>query len=131
MKANVLQSMIALNAARISFIHCTIEDHLFQATYDRLQGEDAFAADEHRQVSRERSKLRKAVELQREMKAELAGIHREGRIARKIALVSECVDLTGIDKLTSYEQEEALDKLVAMFVPKKPDSRIKPEAKAA
>lgn len=130
MKTNVIQSMIALNAGRIHFLHCTIEDHLFQASYDRLHGNDGYAADELRQADRERAKLRKAVELQRDMKAEMAGINREARIVRKVALVRDCVDLSGIDVLTSYEQEDVLDKLIAMFVPKKADSRV-PAKKAA
>jgi hypothetical protein len=124
MQSTYLQAMIAINAARIADAEILIASDKDHAMYMKEIGEIAFSIEAQRQVSRNRAKLRKAVEMQRAMKADLEHIFRTGRIEAKVALLGRHGIIVGsFGGRTSFEVESSLDNAIAVVVPRKADSR--------
>lgn len=127
MKPSTLQSMITINGNRIADIHFDIACCLSQAGYDKTNGELAFAQEEYQVANRQRTKLRKAVSLQIEMKTELAALHREARIVRKLMQLVKLgagIPAASLTGLTDHEIEAGCDRVLEALVAKKPDSRL-------
>lgn len=140
MKSTSLQAMIKINAERIADAHFSVAHYKdsvkFYAGYVAGYAEDKdsvslfnyYQQQEYQCVDMLRyfkKKLAKAVELQKEMKAELAYIHREGRIDRmldKLATV-DGVSLVVPSNLTSYEMEAVVAAKIKEVFPPKADSR--------
>lgn len=140
MKATSLQAMIRINATRITDIHINVayfkEQVAYQASlvaeaeanqdipsFNVHQQSEYFAVEELRH---QKKKLVKAVELQREMKAELAWMHRENRIDSmldKLATV-EGVELVAPTNITSYELEALVKAKIKEVFPPKKDTRV-------
>lgn len=125
MKAHTLQAMMAVNADRITNIDIQIGFHQDQAANFKTKKETAFMIDSYIKLGRERRKMAKATEMQREMKAELLYIQRTARIARnttKLAVYGHTF-VAGIND-TSVEIEDEQGRLLDHLAPKKPDSRL-------
>lgn len=128
MNARQLQALIAINAARIASMQFMADDHKSQAAYDLSNGDDGFATEELAEARKllTGKAMRKANELQRELKAELKGIHREARIDRKLATLQTLgvsIPFTTLESMTTYEIEAAADRMLAALVLPKPDTR--------
>lgn len=131
MKTTYLQSMLAINATRITDIEITIGDLLDKAAQYKVEGETAFREEAFRKLGHARRKMAKAVELQRNMKAELMAIFSEARLPGKIEKLRKAGFTYNIDAgLISHENERRLDAAIDSLVPKKADSRT-PEQIAA
>lgn len=131
MKTTYIQSMLAINADRITDIEIAIGFQRDQAALFKVQGETAFKEDAYRQIGHLQRKLAKAVEMQRGIKAELMATFAEARLPGKIAKLAKAGFAYNIDAgLTSFENERRLDAAIDSLVPKKADSRT-PEQIAA
>lgn len=126
MNANIIQAMLAVNAARITEIHDDIEWCLAEAQENTANGDKSLAIHAHSQANHARKRLNKAVALQRTMKTELMALHRAARIVRKATLLETKVGFKFVPNvgLTSIEIENDLDDLIDLLVQKKADSRI-------
>lgn len=131
MKTTYIQSMLAINADRITDIEIAIGFQRDQAALFKVQGETAFKEDAYRQIGHLQRKLAKAVDMQRGIKAELMATFAEARLPGKVDKLLQNGFTYNIDAgLTSFENERRLDAAIASLVPKKADSRT-PEQIAA
>lgn len=122
-----LQTLLANNAKQITMRHAILGLHLADAKYYAASGEKAYAVEAYKKADKQRPKLAKLVALQRTIKAAIADNARDLRIRAKVArLVAKAGFVSPVPEveLTSREVEAALDDLIAVFIPKKADSRV-------
>ncbi len=124
MQPSNIQAMIAINAARITEMGIQIGYLIDQAKFFKQTGEPAFCIDAYKKADHKRSKLAKAVSLQRSMKAELDAYYRFDRIIAKSSTLTKAgvFIVSDIDD-TDYEVEAKLDAAMLLTFPPKADSR--------
>lgn len=116
MQNNYLQQVIANNAERITNFDIQIGDLQDKAAELKAKGEIAFSLAAYAKVQRIRAKLKKSVELQRVLKAEMAFNTRLSRAAKRFKALCAALGLASIDTtgLTSYELDEEADAIAAL-----------------
>lgn len=108
MKTNYIQSLLSINAARITELHNKMDIARLCAKQYKADGETAFAVEQYLVITRSRRTLGKAVEIQMELKAQLAYNQRVERI--RTLYVKEFGAQPNAGLLTSVEAELLLQK---------------------
>lgn len=114
MNVNTIQSLISLNANKISQKHSLANYFTQRAREYRFAGEESYMVDAFKKASKYRSGLAKLHETQQALHAELKLIYRNNRIAvKKTKLAGFGLQVPVLfSLLSSHQQEAELDNML-------------------
>lgn len=118
-----LQSLISTTSRNIRNRQTMLDFYTECAKDHAKKGDKSLSLAAYKVADKSRGKLAKLVAMQCGLKVELQANIRTDRINRKIVKLQEIGFNYAKPELTSREIEDALDKLIAAFIPAKKDTR--------